>query len=139
MHPSCEAAKYARQISFNLRVETSGTSGPSNSLTTSISLNISTYLCASENTGAQMSAWWSFVRKPEAGSFALARLGRKRNPAAGSECGDVESVIIIIRIIRIITLLLLLLPPPSFKQQSVIMLIRAILLLLLLILIKRKK
>ena len=75
-----------------------------------------------------MSAWWSFVRKPEAGSFALARLGRKRNPAAGSECGDVESVIIIIRIIRIITLLLLLLPPPSFKQQSVIMLIRAILL-----------
>ena len=85
-----------------------------------------------------MSAWWSFVRKPEAGSFALARLGRKRNPATGSECGDVESVIII-RIIRIITLLSLLLPPPSSKQQSMKMPIKAILLLLLLlILIKRK-
>jgi len=35
-----------------------------------------------------MSALWGFVRKPEVGSFALARLRRKRNSATGSEPAD---------------------------------------------------
>lgn len=38
--PAARQPNMQGQISFNLRVETSGTSGPSNSLTTSISLHI---------------------------------------------------------------------------------------------------